>query len=244
VFLRAQGVETWEATSRQRLTIGLSLIALVMLPVTYADTNYDTVAPAANNAPSMRGIFTRAETLGTLVDPGKNKAPRRCCSPMLNWPNGPLSTGRETRQDLLLLFPVDASAHITSLHVAIAGDDGLEIKGDASALDQAAPNLEARHYPNDSGPTAADGHHVVDGWMARVPITLDPTKPWDIGGDRYPLTIAASYQVAGENHLRAINVHGAIEAQVPDATLQMGLAGGFFPLLCLGAGFVRWRRTR
>jgi ABC-type transport system involved in multi-copper enzyme maturation permease subunit len=243
VFLRAQGVETWEATSRQRWTIGLALIALVMLPVTFADTNYDNPTPAANNAPSMRGFFTRAETLAILVDPG-GKMPRRCCSPMLNWQQWPLNTDRQTAEDLLLLIPVDASAHVTDLHVKVLGDDGLEISGDPSALDQASPELEPHHYPNDSGPTAADGHHVVDGWIARVPITLNPTKPWDIGGDRYPLAIAATYQVAGDNHPRTMNVHGGIEAQVSHSNLQMGLAGSFFPLLCLGAGFLRWRRTR
>ncbi|MGA1983873.1 MAG: hypothetical protein ABSG84_15585 [Acidobacteriaceae bacterium] len=243
VFLRAQGVETWEATRRQRWTIALALIALVTLPVTFADTNYDNPTPAANSAPSMRGFFTRAETLAILVNPG-GKMPRRCCSPMLNWQQWPLSTNRETAQDLLLTLPVDASARVTDLHVKVAGDDGLEISGDASALDQTTPPLEPRHYPNDSGPTAPDGHHVVDGWVARVPITLDPTKPWDIGGDRYPLAIAATYQVAGESHPRTINVHGMIEAQVSNSILQMGLAGSLFPLLCLGAGFVRWRRTR
>jgi hypothetical protein len=104
--------------------------------------------------------------------------------------------------------------------------------------------LEPHHYPNDSGPTAADGHHVADGWIARVPIALNPTRPWDIGGDRYPLTIAAAYQVTGEAHPRTINVHGAIEAQVTHSNLQMAIAGSFFPLICLGAGLARWRRTR
>ena len=189
-----------------------------MLPVTFADTNYDTPAPAANNAPSMRGFFTRAEALATLVAPG-GKMPRRCCSPMLNWQEWPLSTDHQTAQDLLLMLPVDTSAHVTDLHVKVAGDDGLEVSGDPSALNQAAPQLEPRHYPNDSGPTAPDGHHVVDGWVARVPIALDPTKPWDIGGDRYPLAITATYQVAGESHPRTVNVHGAIEAQVSQRRL-------------------------
>ncbi len=243
VFLRAQGVETWEATNRQRWTIGLALIALVMLPVTFADTNYENPAPAANSAPSMRGFFTRAETLAILVNPS-GKIPRRCCSPMLNWQQWPLSTDRTTAQDLLLTLPVDASAHVTDLHVKVAGDDGLEVSGDASALNQTSPQLEQHHYPNDSGPTAADGHHVVDGWIARVPITLNPTKPWDIGGNRYPLAIAATYQVTGDSHPRTINVHGMIEAQVPNSIVQMGLAGSLFPLFCLGAGFIRWRRTR
>ena len=140
VFLRAQGVETWEATTRQRWTIALALIALVMLPVTFADTNYDTPTPAPNNAPSMRGFFTRVETLAILVDPGR-KIPRRCCSPMLNWQESPLSTDRETAQDLLLTLPADASAHVTDLHVKVAGDDGLEISGNDSALNQATPQL-------------------------------------------------------------------------------------------------------
>jgi ABC-type multidrug transport system permease subunit len=243
VFLRAQGVETWEASSRQRWTIALSLLVLVMLPVTFADTNYDTPTPAANSAPSMRGFFGRAEILATLVYPG-GKIPRRCCSPMLTWEQGPLNANRQTAQDLLLLLPVDASARVTDLHVKVGGDDGLEVYGDSSALDQATPQLEPHHYPNDSGPTAADGHHVADGWIARVPIALNPTRPWDIGGDRYPLTIAAAYQVAGEAHPRTINVHGAIEAQVTHSNLQMAIAGSFFPLICLGAGLARWRRTR
>jgi hypothetical protein len=77
-----------------------------------------------------------------------------------------------------------------------------------------------------------------------LPITLNPTKPWDIGGDRYPLSIAATYQVAGESQPRALNARAAIDAEVGDAIYQMGAAASLFPLLCLGAGFVRWRRTR
>jgi len=70
---------------------------------------------------------------------------------MLNWPNGPLSTDRRRLKTCCCLFPIDASAHIVNLHVKIAGDDGLEITGDANALDQASPKLEARHYPKRLG---------------------------------------------------------------------------------------------
>jgi len=243
VFLRAQGVETWETDRRQRWTIALAIIGIVLLPVTFADTNYDTVAPAANNSPGGRGMFGRGEMLATLVAPG-GRLPRRCCSPMMTWENGPLSTDRSNRRDLLLLLPVDSSAHIANLYVQVAGDDGLGIDADPKVLDQPAPQLEPHHYPGDSGPTAPDGHHVADGWIARVPITLNPTHPWDIGGDRYPLAIAATYDVAGESHPRTINPRGAIEAQVHGCIEEMALAGGVFPLLCLGAGFARWRRTR
>jgi hypothetical protein len=142
------------------------------------------------------------------------------------------------------MLPVDSTQSVANLHLKIAGDDGLEIDANPNALDQPTPQLEPHHYPGDSGPTAADGHHVADGWIARIPITLDPTKPWDIGGDRYPLAIAATYEVAGENHPRTINARGAIEAQVPGSIEEMAVAGGFFPLLCFGASFVRWRRTR
>jgi ABC-type transport system involved in multi-copper enzyme maturation permease subunit len=242
VFLSAQGVETWETNRRQRWTIALALLGMGLLPVTFADTNYDTVAPAANNAPGGRGMFGRGEMLATLVAPG-GRLPRRCCSPMMTWESGPLSTDRSNQRDLLLLLPVDSSASIANLHLQVAGDDGLEIV-DPKALGQDAPQLEPHHYPGDSGPTAPDGHHVSDGWIARVPITLDPTHPWDIGGDRYPLAIAATYDVAGESHPRTTNARGAIEAQVHGSVEEMALAGGLFPLLCLGAGFARWRRTR
>jgi ABC-type transport system involved in multi-copper enzyme maturation permease subunit len=243
VFLRAQGVETWEATRGQRWTIALTLIALGLLPVTFADTNYDNPAPRANNAPALRGM-SRAGINAALVAPG-GRLPGRCCSSVLNredWP--PLGTDENTARDLLLLLPVETSAAVKNLHVTIAGEDGLQITGDAGALDQAAPNLETHRYGNDSGPTMADGHHVQTGWIARIPITVNPTKPWDIGGDRYPLSIAATYEVAGERQLRTLDVRAAMDAQVASGIYEMGAAASVFPLLCLTAGFVRWRRTR
>jgi hypothetical protein len=244
VFLCAQGVETWETNRRQRWTIALALLGMILLPVTFADTNYDTPAPAASTAPIVRRIFSHSEMLATLVATG-GKLPRRCCNPIIiTWENGPLNTDRRNQRDLLLLLPLDASARTTNLHVKIVGDNGLEVAGDPTAFDQPTPELEAHHYPGDSGPAAVDGHHIADGWIARIPITLDPTRPWDIGGDRYPLTIAATYEVAGESHPRTINAWGAIEAQIPGSMEEMALAGSVFPLLCFGFGFVRWRRTR
>ena len=243
VFLRAQGVETWEATGRQRWTIALALVGLGLLPTLFADTNYDAPAPRANNAPAIRGM-SRAGINAALVAPG-GRLPGRCCSSVMNredWP--PLGTDQNTARDLLLLLPVETGAAVKNLHVKIAGEDGLVLAGDAAALDQAAPNLEAHHYANDSGPTTADGHHVADGWIARIPITVNPTKPWDIGGDRYPLGIAATYDVAGESQPRTLNVRAAIDAQVASGIYEMGAAAMVFPLLCFGAGLVRWRRTR
>ena len=242
VFLRAQGVETWEATRRQRWTIALAMAVLPLVPVFLADTNYDNPPPKANNAPAIRGL-SRAGINAALVRPG-GRTPGRCCGSVMNREDWPLGTGQDTARDLLLLLPVETSAQVTNLNIAIAGEDGLEITADPDALAQPAPHLEAHTYSNDSGPAAPDGHHIATGWIARVPITLNPTKPWDIGGDRYPLTIAATYQVAGESKPRTLNVRAAIDAQVADAIYQMGAASMLFPLLCLGAGFIRWRRTR
>jgi hypothetical protein len=80
--------------------------------------------------------------------------------------------------------------------------------------------------------------------MARVPVTLNPTRPWDIGGDRYPLTVTATYEIAGESQARTFSARAAIDAQVASAIYQMGLAALVLPLMCFGAAFVRWRRTR
>jgi len=241
VFLRAQGVETWEATRLQRWTIAIAILAMVALPVTFADTNYDSTPPPANNAPSMRNLFTRADTLGTLVSPG-GRVPRRCCSPMLNWQESALGTDRQTKQDLLLMLPVETTQHVTNLRTTIAGDDGLQATADPAVLTQATPQLETRSYPNDSGPTAPDYHHVANGWVARIPVTLNPTKPWDVGGDRYPLIVAATYDVDGQP--RTLSVRGAIEARVLSALPETAFAASIFPLICLGAAFTRWRRTR
>ena len=244
VFLQAQGVETWEATRRQRWTIVLAMIALVMFPVLFAETNYDNPTPRRNNAPVIRGLFARAGTSLALVQSG-GQAPARCCSTILNrdeWP--PLGTDETTGRDLLILLPVDATRRIRELRITIAGEAGLEVTADANALARAADTLETRTYPNDSGPAAADGHHVVTGWIARVPVALNPSKPWDIGGDRYPLTVTATYQIEGESQTRTFSARAAVDAQVASAIYEMGLASIILPLVCLGAAFLRWRRTR
>jgi hypothetical protein len=80
--------------------------------------------------------------------------------------------------------------------------------------------------------------------VARVPVTLTPTKPWDVGGVRYPLRVAATYQVAGESQMRTFSARAAIDAQVASAIYEMGIASAILPLVCFGAAFRRWRLTR
>src|SRR5262249_38188101 len=83
IFLRVQGVETWEATRRQRWAIGLALLTLAVLPGGFADPDYDKPAPPRTNAPAIRGLFARAGSSLALVEPGR-EAPVRCCSTILN----------------------------------------------------------------------------------------------------------------------------------------------------------------
>jgi ABC-type oligopeptide transport system ATPase subunit len=97
-FLRAQGVETWEASWGQRWTIALGIVLIVVLPVLLADTNYDKPAPHATNAPSIQRLFARAGSSLALTQPG-GQPPARCCSTILNrdeWP--PLGTDEPTRE--------------------------------------------------------------------------------------------------------------------------------------------------
>src|SRR5690242_15628218 len=218
-FLRAQGVETWEATRPQRWIIALVIIFLVVLPVTLADTNYDKPAPHATNAPSIQRLFARSGSSLALTLPG-SQPPARCCSTILNrdeWP--PFGTDEATRRDLLILLPVDATQRVSDLRIQVAGENGLDVIAPAEKLSPAPEALETHTYPNDSGPAAADGHHVVTGWVARVPVTLTPTKPWDIGGVRYPLRVTATYQVAGES--RTFGARAAVDAQVSSGIYEM-----------------------
>jgi hypothetical protein len=243
VFLRAQGVETWEATRGQKRTIALAIVALVLFPILLADRNYDRPAPPANNAPAIRALFSRSSSSLALTPPG-GQLPARCCSTILNRDAWPLGTDETTRQDLLILLPVDTSQSVTDLAIQIAGENGLRATADPSDLALAGQRLETRTYANDLGPAASDGHRVVTGWVARVPIALNPTRPWDIGGDRYPLLVTATYRVAGDNQPRRLIARAAVDAQVTSAIYEMGAASSILPLLCLGAAITRWRRTR
>ena len=242
VFLRAQGVETWEATLSQRWIIGFVILFIVVLPVVLADTNYDKPAPHQTNAPPIQRLFARAGSSLALVRPGDQPS-EQCCSTILNrdqWP--PFGTDEAATRDLLVLLPVDVTQVITDLHIQITGEDGLKVTADPQKLTPAPASLETRTYSGDSGPAAADGHHVTKGWAARVPIMLTPTKPWDIGGVRYPLRVTANYQVAGQK--RTFSARAAIDARVSSAIYEMAMASGILPLLCFAAGFRRWKRTR
>ena len=243
VFLRAQGVETWEATPRQRWTVVAAMALLFAAPVILAETNYDRPAPKTNNAPAIRALFSRAGSSLALVAPGGG-VPERCCGTILNRDDWPLGTDEWSTRDLLLFLPVDTASRVTNLHIKIAGQDGLAVDAAPAVLTQAAPQLEQRSYPGDSGPAAQDGHHVVTGWFARVPVRLNPANPWDIGGNHYPLSVTATYDVAGDIKPRAFDARAAIEAQVAPAIYEMGLAACLLPFFCLWAGFVRWRRTK
>src|ERR1700732_1915975 len=130
VFLRAQGVETWETTRGQRWTIALAITAIILLPVMLADSNYDAPAPPPNLAPVLRGIGGRASGSLALV-PSGGELPARCCSPLLNREVEPLGTDELTRRDMLLLLPVDATQTVTDLHVQIVGESGLEVTTDS-----------------------------------------------------------------------------------------------------------------
>jgi ABC-type transport system involved in multi-copper enzyme maturation permease subunit len=245
VFLRAQGVETWEATRGQRWTIGLVIIALGVLPSVLGDTNYDKPAPPRNSAPAIRGLFARAGSSLALVEPGR-EAPARCCSTILNRDDlMAMGTDEDTRRDLLILLPVETSQSVTDLHLELVGENGLRVTvTDPASLDNAAPHLEARVYQNESGPAAPNGQRIATGWVARVPVLINPTRPWDIGGDRYPLTVKATYRVGGESGPRAFSSRAAVDAQVGRGIYEMGIAASLLPALCIGAAIRRWRRTR
>src|SRR6202521_3286361 len=223
-FLRTQGVETWEASRSQGWMIALGIIATIVLPVAMADTNYDKPAPHTTNAPSIQRLFSRAGSSLALTWPG-GQPPPRCCSTILNrdaWP--PLGTDQPARRDLLVLLPVDTTQRVTDVHLQVVGENGLEATASPDGLAPAPEALETRTYANDLGPAAADGHHVVTGWVARVSVTLTPTRPWDLGGDRYPLRASATYQVGGDARKRSFSARGAIDAHVSRAIYEMGAA--------------------
>lgn len=151
-FLRAQGVETWEATRAQRWIIAVGIVTIIVLPVTVADTNYDKPAPHATNAPSIQRLFARAGSSLALTRPG-GQPPARCCSTILNrdeWP--PFGTDEATRRDLLLLLPVDSTQRVADLHIQLAGENGLEVAADPDKLNPMTEALKTHAYANDSGP--------------------------------------------------------------------------------------------
>jgi hypothetical protein len=242
-FLRLQGVETWEATRPQRWTLGLAIAAISVLPAIAADTNYDTPAPRRTNAPAVRGVFGRSFASLALVERGR-PAPRYCCMAVVNRDTSAIPTDATTQWDLLVMLPIDSSQKVHDLHVTVSGEGGLEISLDPMTLQMSPEQLETREYPNDSGPPAPDGRHIASGWLVRVPVVLNPTHIWDIGGMRYPFDVIVNYRAGDDPERRSFNARAALDAQVAPAIYEMGVASSVLPLLCFAAAFRRWRGTR
>jgi hypothetical protein len=242
VFLRAQGVETWEASQRQRAILGGALIVMALLPVAIADRNYDRAAPPVSNAPPIRALFARGSSSIAMSTPG-GSTPVRCCNTILNRDTAPIGIDEDTRRDLFVLLAVDVGQRIADLHIQVTGDAGLGVTPDATAIAEAADHLETRAYPDQSGPPAPDGHRIKTGWVVRIPVTLRPTHPWDIGGVRYPLDIKMTYRVDG-GPVQTFTGRAAVEAEVSTAVAEMGAVSAIVPACCFIAAFVRWRRTR
>ena len=242
-FLRAQGVETWEATRAQRWTLGVAIAAISVLPALTADTNYDTPAPRRTNAPAVRGVFGRSFASLALVERGR-PAPRYCCMAVVNRDTSAIPTDETTRRDLLVMLPIDTSQNVHDLHVTVSGEGGLDISLDPITAQPFPDRLETREYPNDSGPPAADGRHITSGWIVRVPVVFNPTHIWDIGGMRYPFDVIVTYRAGDDPQLRTFNARAALDAQVAPAIYEMGAASAALPLVCFVAAFRRWRRTR
>jgi hypothetical protein len=243
VFLSAQGVETWETTQRQRWILGLSLIALSVFPIVFADRNYERQAPPVSNAPAIRALFARGSGNVAMSLPG-GAIPSRCCNTILNRDTAPIGVDEHTRRDLIVLVPVDANQSITDLQIEVTGDAGLRVSIDDQAIGQSSERLETRDYPDNSGPLAPDGHRINRGWAIRVPVTLTPTRPWDIGGVRYPLDVRVAYRAGGATQPQAFTSRVAIEAEVSRAVYEMSAASAIIPAMCFAAAFIRWRRTR
>jgi ABC-type transport system involved in multi-copper enzyme maturation permease subunit len=242
VFLRAQGVETWEASQRQRAILGGALIVIALLPVAIADRNYDRPAPPVSNAPPIRALFARGSGSIAMSTPG-GPMPVRCCNTILNRDTAPIGIDENTRRDLFVLLAVQVGQRIADLHIQVTGDAGLGVTPDATAIAEAADHLETRAYPDQSGPPAPDGHRIETGWVVRIPVTLRPTRPWDIGGVRYPLDIKMTYRVDG-GPVQTFTGRAAVEAELSTAVAEMGAVSAIVPACCFIAAFVRWRRTR
>jgi hypothetical protein len=241
IFLRAQGVETWETSPSQRWIIGIVITTLIVLPPFLADTNYEKPAPPVTTGPAIRGVFSRAGSLVGMTEPG-GKLPTRCCGTILNhdeWPS--IHTDERTRKDLVVLLPVDATQQLMSIECDLAGENGLQVGTDANDLLHRA---EIRDYAADAGPAAPDGHHIRRGWAIRVPVWIEPTHPWDTGGMRYPMNVRVGYRVAGDDTPREVKARVAVEAQIWTAFSQMAAVALVLPLVCTSAAIIRWRRTR
>jgi hypothetical protein len=97
IFLRAEGVESWEATLRQRWSIAVGLLVLTLFPMVLGNTTYDMDAPPPNNAPSIRVSPYEVGGNLALVNPG-GPAPVMCCDTFLNrdkWPAFPTDAANE-----------------------------------------------------------------------------------------------------------------------------------------------------
>ena len=178
VFLRAQGVETWEASRAQRWTIAVGMLALFLFPMGVADTNYDATAPHNTLAPALRSISGRsARAPSPFVSSG---APAPAAVLQRRPQPRDLPRSGRTRPPAAICScssPWRRLSGVVDLQVHVTGEGGLEATTDPGPGGGAYPTLKpgtTRTTPGRSPPT---GHHASSGWVARVPVTFTPTSP-------------------------------------------------------------------
>jgi hypothetical protein len=196
----------------------------VLVPVATAETNF-----VASGSPA---VYDPGEnTWIALVRPGAG-IDAEPFAPERIYPPAPLTLGKDTRYDVLVMVLASPEASIRSVAIDVRGSEGLQVlEGGELRVPGGQPAFLT--------PAPGDGRLRP---VYRVPVLLRAVHADDLGSSLAPLEVHTTFTADGKNVASVGRTH--VAAEVPWAFAQLMAAGLVLPGVALLAFVRRKRNTR
>lgn len=242
VYVREQGVETWESTPARRTLVAVAVALVLLAPAAVAGTTYEPGGDRISGTThrSMDNVHAAIVPPGT----GPQEALMRDAPP-------PLRVGEPNAQELVVMLPANLSWRVSDLRVRVSADPRLLVEGDVEVHFPELPTDETLAFP------ARDGeypHGPYELPIVRIPLTLTPTRPALFTHNAYDVLVNLTWTATPTEDVPPAFAQRAgpqkasasmpVLADVPHAGAQMALAGAPGVLACAAGAALRRLRTR
>ncbi|HWG89508.1 MAG TPA: hypothetical protein VNZ52_01540 [Candidatus Thermoplasmatota archaeon] len=229
IFLREQGVETWEVAPSHRGLVAALIAGVFLAPMLLTGTTY--AAANDNDDEDYADLFRPSEKLWVrLTDRG---APSLTAGfgAQGGFTENDLTIGETQELDLLVLFPVKPGTTLTNVRITLAATPSLNLEGPRTLTLDRTTSQEQGPIPK-PGAWEADVDTSERGLVLRIPVTVRPEAPTGLGDTLYGVNATATYRASGVEGLQEGFAQTRVAAEIATASLQMWLAGAPAVLGC------------
>lgn len=232
-YTRAQGPLGWESRSRAPRAAVVALVALALIvPIASAEVDF-----VEDDDDSGFSLDTGEHTQVALVARG---APIHESSFTLSevYDSPDLQLGQPIELDALVLLKVTEGTVVRAVHIEVTGSHAVRVvTGGVLTVSDGRP--DGRAPPGQGWQTTSD---VPPRPVYRVPVTLEAIQVEALGESPSLVEIHTEFFADGKPLSSKAKI--TLDAEIPGAKLQLGLAGAVLPIGSAGSFVRRKLRTR